>query len=134
MLIPNAPPVQDMAEGLSTVPEATYNLRIHKADYVATPKGKDAKGPYVKVQFVISGPGDHQFVGRYVFMNYSLTGDGTFRLRELLEVTGHPSDFRLTDTDELLGLELGAAVVVEKGVGGYPDKNVIRKHLPLIAA
>lgn len=136
MIIPDAPSVSEMSEGLSTVPEAAYNLRVHKAEYVATPKSADAKGPYIKTQLVITGPSSvpeiQQYVGRYVFQNYSMTGDGSFRLRELLEVTGHPADFRLTDSDQLVGLEFGAAVTIQKGTGGYSDKNQVSKHLPLL--
>jgi hypothetical protein len=132
MQIPNAPAVTEMSEALATVPEAVYNLRIQKAEYVAVPKGKDAKGPYIKVSTVITGPGDTPHLGRYVFQNYSLTGDGSFRLREMLEVTGHPAEFRITDTDELIGLEFGAAVIIQKGTQGYSDKNEIRKALALV--
>ena len=132
MLIPEAPAVSDMSEGLSTVPEATYNLRVHKAEYVAVPKSKDAKGPYIKAQLVITGPGDLKEVGRFVFQNYSITGDGSFRLRELLQVTGHPADFRLTDSDQLIGLEFAGAVTIQKGTGGFADKNEVKKHLALL--
>jgi hypothetical protein len=133
MLIPNAPAVGEMAESL-IVPEGTYNVRVQRAEYVATPKHAESKGAYIRTAFVITGPGDSPYIGRYVFMNYSLTGDGSFRLRELLEATGHPLDFRLTDTDQLIGLECAAAIVIEKGKQGYPDRNVIRKHLPLLTA
>lgn len=141
MIIPNAPAVADMSEGLQTIPEATYNLRVHKSEYVAVPKGKDAKGPYIKTQMIVTGPAqyatgtgvvENPYIGRYVFQNYSLTGDGSFRIRELLEVTGHAPDFKLEDSDQLLGLEFGAAVKIEKGTGGYQDKNGIAKHLPLL--
>ena len=134
MLIPNAKPVGEMSEGMTVVPEASYNLRVHKADYVAVPKRAQSKGPYIKAQLIITGPGDNAYIGRYVFMNYSLTGDGAFRLRELLEVTGHPADFQLTDSDQLVGLEFGAAVIIQAGTEGYSDKNQIRKHLPLLQA
>lgn len=132
MLIPNAPTVETMSEGLSTIPEATYNLRVHKAEYVAQPKSATAKGPYVKAQLVVTGPGDNPYIGRFVYMNYSLTGDGSFRLRELLQVTGHPNDFQLTDTDQLLNLEFGAAVTIQQGTKGYSDKNEVKKHLALV--
>lgn len=131
ILIPDAPAVADMAESAPTIPEAQYNLRIHKAEYVAVPKTKEAKGPYIKVQFVVTGPGE-KFVGRMIFQNYTLTGDGTFRLRELLTMTGHDASFRLEDSDQLVGLELGASVIIKPGTQGYSDKNEVRKHLPLI--
>ena len=134
MLIPNAKPVGELSEGITVVPESSYNLRVHKAEYVAIPKRKESKGPYIKTQLVITGPGDNAYIGRYVFMNYSLTGDGSFRLRELLEVTGHATDFQLENTDQLLGLEFGAAVIIQAGTEGYTDKNQVRKHLPLLEA
>lgn len=135
MLIPDSPAVADMAESAATIPEATYNLRVYKAEYVSTPKTAGAKGPYIKAQFVVTGPDDDvskKSIGRMVFQNLSLTGDGSFRLRELLKVTGHPDDFRLEDSDQLLGLEVKAAVVVQKGTGGYADKNEIRRFMPIV--
>lgn len=134
MLIPDAPPVGEMEEGGATVPEATYNVRVHKAEYVATPKSADAKGPYIKVQFVITGPGDNKYLGRMIFMNYSLSGPASFRLRELLTVTGHAADFKLEDDQQLVGLELGAVVTTQAASGGYPEKSQIRKHIPVLAA
>lgn len=135
MLIPNSQSVGEMSEGLSVVPEATYNLRVHKAEYVPVPKGKDAKGPYIKAQLVITGPSipeNEKYIGRFVFQNYSMTGEGSFRLREMLSVTGHDENFKLTDDQELVGLEFGAAVAIQKGTGGYQDKNEVKKHLPLL--
>lgn len=143
MLIPNAPAVGEMSEGMSTIPEAMYTLRVQKVEYVAVPKTKDAKGAYLKVQLIVTGPTsftdptanttvENPYVGRYVFMNYSLTGEGSFRLRELLTVTGHPVDFKLADDQQLIGLEFRGAVIIKLGTGGYSDKNEIRKHEPLV--
>lgn len=137
MLIPDAPAVGDMSESAPTIPEAAYNGRVHKAEYIATPKTKDAKGPYIKVQWVITGPGESKFIGRMVFQNYSMSPDGNFRLRELLTITGHQADFKLQDSDQLIGLECGLAVIVKEATvadkeKGYSDKNEIKKHLPLL--
>lgn len=132
MLIPNAPAVGELPDNQPTVPEATYNVRVHKAEYVAIPKGKDAKGPYIKCQLIITGPGDIKQLGRYVFMNYSMQGESAWRLKELLKVTGHPDDFRLSDSDQLLNLEFGALVGVEPGKDGYPDKNNVKRHLAVL--
>lgn len=133
MLIPNAPEVGAMTESASTVPEATYRLRVHKSEYVATPKSADAKGPYIKIQCVITGPQDaEKAIGRMVFQNLSIVGDGNFRLRELLTVTNHPAEFKLADSDQLLGLEFLGAVVIQKGTGGYADKNEIKKFMPIV--
>lgn len=132
MLIPNAPLVGEMKDSSSTVPEATYNLRIEKAEYVAQPKSANAKGPYIKCQITITGPGEAEAVlGRKIFQNYSLTGDGSFRLRELLKVTGHEDDFQLTDDQQLVNLEF-AGVVIVKDDPTYGPRNEIKRHLPLI--
>jgi hypothetical protein len=111
------------------VPEATYSMRVDKAEYVEVPKDKHAN-PYIRVWHVITGP-DDRYMGRYVFANYPITGKGSYRLHELLRVTGHPSDFEFENENQLVNLEFCAAVMIEKGTNGYPDKNVIRKHLEL---
>jgi hypothetical protein len=137
VLIPNAVAVADMAEGFAPVKEAMYNFRIDKADYVAVPKGATSKGnPYINVAMTITGaPGnpDAPETGRKVFEMYMLTGESSFRLRDLLEATGHGPEFQLADTDQLLGLEFQASVTIEKGdpAKGYADRNRIRKHMPL---
>lgn len=144
MLIPDAPPLGEMSEGMKNIPEATYELRVHKAEYIAIPKTKDAKGPYIKAQLVVTGPAvfsdpttdttiANPHIGRFVFMNYSLTGDGAFRLRELLTVTGHPAEFKLVDDQQIVGLEFKGAVIIKAGTGGYDDKNEVKKHMPLAA-
>jgi hypothetical protein len=69
------------------VPEATYSMRVDKAEYVEVPKDKHAN-PYIRVWHVITGP-DDRYMGRYVFANYPITGKGSYRLHELLHVTGH---------------------------------------------
>lgn len=130
MLIPEAPKVADMNDNL--IPEATYNIRCVKADYVAIPKTADAKGAYVAARFVITGPDvAEKMKGRMLFQNFTVVGD-TFRLKEFLKMTGHGDDFVLSDTDALLGLECGAAVQTQKGTGGYSDKSVIGKFIPMV--
>ena len=54
-----------------------------------------------------------------VFANYPIEGGGSFRLRELLEVTHHGEDFELTDASQLVGLEFRAYVTIEKDINGY---------------
>jgi hypothetical protein len=130
MLLPDGSPIGAMPDLFEPVPAATYNVRVDKPEYVAVPKSKSAK-PYVKAELVIIGPGDNEFIGRRVFQNYPLTGPGSFRMRELLTVTGHSLDFRLTDTDQLLGLECMVKVVIEPGKNGYRDRNTVKEHLPL---
>lgn len=134
MIIPGAQAVSDLPDAAPTVDDATYNLRVAKSEYVAIPKTKDAKGPYVKVGFVITGPGEVKGLGRWIFMNYSLTGDGAWRIKEFLKAAGFPDDFVLTDDQDLMNREISAMVITKPGTGGYGPKNEIRKHLSLIAA
>jgi hypothetical protein len=113
------------------VPEATYNMRVHRVDYVAIPKKANAS-PYIHAWHVITGPASaEQYLGRIVFANYPIQGRGGHRLRDLLEVTGHDRDFELKDPVQLIGLEFSAIVGIEKSEG-YPDKNVVKRHLPLL--
>jgi hypothetical protein len=113
-----------------TVPEGTYGLRVDTAEFVDVPKKHDAN-PYIKVRHRITGP-EGEWVGRMVFANYPISGKGLYRLGELLTVTGHPEDFELEHPEQLLGLEFRALLMVEKGMGVYPDKNIIKRHLELL--
>jgi hypothetical protein len=129
MLIPDAPTVDEMESG-SCVPEATYNFRIERATHVAVPKTETAKGPYINAMYRVTGPGE-EFLGRCVFDILSYTGPGSFRMRSLLEATGHPTDFRLTDTDQLLGLEFSGLTIIEHDEK-WGDKNRVKKYVPLV--
>lgn len=133
MLIPTPPPaVGDMPKNAPTVPEATYNLRIVKATMKQSTRA-DAKGPYLAVQAVITGPDAAEACkGRMIFQNYFFSEKAVWRLRELLVVTGHDENYKLTDTDELVNLEFGAAVTIKEGTEGYADQNQIAKHVPLV--
>jgi hypothetical protein len=126
MLLPQPVTVTDLAENV--VPEGEYTLQIVKATYVAKPKSADAK-PYVHLHLRITSPTDVG-LGRMVFMSYPIDGDASYRLRELLEMTGHPEDFVLEMTEQLEGLVFRAVVSI-KSDPGWPAKNVVRKHLPL---
>src|SRR5688572_19991539 len=106
MDIPVMPPVRmsDFGNTNNLLPADTYNMRVHKAEYEPTPKKKDAS-PYIRICYVIT---DGQFTSRMVFENCPISGNGDFRLHELLQVTSHPIDFVLTDPSQLLGLEFRA--------------------------
>lgn len=132
MDIPEAPAMSDMAESAPTLPDATYSYRCDRSEYVAVPKSADAKGPYIKVMFTVTGPDSaEKFKGRKVFENLSVTGDGTFRLKQLLKATGHDDSFKLVNDQELVGLEFLGATTTEKGTGGYSDKNRIARYMAL---
>src|SRR5262245_6735012 len=115
----------DLKQRDNPVPQGTYNLRVHKATYVPVPKNR-AASPYISTWLMITGP-DEQYIGRVVFANYPISGNGDFRLRELLAVTGHDDDFELESADQLLDLQFSALVGVQTN-DVYPDKNVVIKH------
>jgi hypothetical protein len=117
--------------GDGPVPEGMYVVRVHKASFVASPKNPNA-GPYIATWLMITGPDEAEAcIGRIIFANYPLTGKATYRIHDLLLVTGHDDDFVLEDASQLLDLELRVIVAVEKGSNGYPDKSVVKKHLLL---
>jgi hypothetical protein len=78
--------LSELADNL--IPEATYNVRVHDAEHVERPD----KDPYIKVKLIIQGP-DGPWTGRIIFVIYMLAGSGAWKLRKLLEVTGHSPDF-----------------------------------------
>jgi hypothetical protein len=121
--------MSDLGEPDGPVPEATYYVCVHKAEFVEVPK-KKGSNPYIHIWLRIISP-DDRYLGRYVFGNYPISGPGSYRLKELLSVTGHSGDFELESADQLVGREFCAAVTIEKGTNGYPDKSIVRKHLPL---
>ena len=59
------------------VPQATFRVRVQKAEYVEKPK-KEGASPYIKLTLVIEDEGE--YLGRYVWANYPLSGNGMYRL------------------------------------------------------
>jgi len=136
-MIPGAPKMGDMPTG-SPLPEGVYHLRCDKATFKKTgPNSKVPGSPMSEVQMTVFGPEElEEFHGRKVFENFMLSGEGMFRTRQFLEAAGKDEDFVLEDTDQLLGLEVGAVVQVEpakKGDDGktYPERNKVHRFLPL---
>lgn len=130
VMIPEAAqiPVGDM-KGPEPVPEMSANLRVARSRYFTSKAGN----PCLSVGWIITGPAEvEEYIGRYVFTNYNLTGDGTFRTKEMLQELGFGDDFVLQDDQELIGRECGGTITIEPGVGGYPSKNTIRKHFQLL--
>jgi hypothetical protein len=109
--IPNAPRLGDMPKG-EPLPEAVYHVRLDKAEFKLS---AEKKNPMASCQFTVFGPDEaEEFLGRKIFENLMLTGEGMFRTRQLLEQTGETDDFVLEDTEQLIGREVGAVVQVEK--------------------
>lgn len=136
--VPNAPRLGDMPKG-EPVPEAVYHIRCDKAVLKETGAGsKNPGAPMAECTFTIFGPADaEEFHGRKVFENLMLSGEGMFRLHQLLEVTGEDDDFILEDTDQLLGRECAAVIQVEperkdpQSGKYYAPRNRIARFLSL---
>ena len=122
--IPNAPRMGDMPTG-EPVPEAIYHIRCDKSGYKETgPNSKKPGSPMAECQFTIFGPEEaEEFHGRKVFENFMLSGEGMFRTRQFLDVTGHDDDFVLDDTEHLLNLECAAVIQVEPERAGGDGKT-----------
>jgi hypothetical protein len=123
-MIPNAPRLGDMPKS-EPLPEAIYHLRVDKAEYKKTGAGsKNPGSPMASVQFTVFGPEEaEEFLGRKVFENFMLSGEGQFRIRQLLEATGESDDFVLEDTDQLVGREVAAVVKIDPASKGEDGKQ-----------
>lgn len=137
VMIPNAPRVGDMPKG-DPVPEGVYHLRLEKATYKTTGQAsKNPGAPMAECQFVIFGPEEaEEYVGRKIFENFMLSGEGMFRTRQFLTSSGADDDFVLEDTDQLQDRECAGVVQVQeesKGADGklYPARNKIARFMPI---
>jgi hypothetical protein len=88
-------------------------------------------------ELTIFGPAEQEeFVGRKLFENFMLSGEGLFRTRNFLEAGGKDEDFTLEDTDQLVGIEVAAAVQVEPertAPSGekYSPRNRVKKYFAI---
>lgn len=100
-----------------------YHLSVVEAEVKTSAKGNQ----YVSVQFRIED--GQPFSNLRIFEIYSLEGNetaikiGKSNIAKLGKINGHES---VTDTQQLIGAHVYAAVVVEKSEG-YADRNRIRK-------
>jgi len=106
------------------VPEAVYHLRCDKAELKFVKQGKNKDAPMAEVMLTIFGPEDaEEFHGRKLFENLMLTGEGAFKTRQFLTAAGFDEDFILTDTDELLRVEVVGVVGIEKERAEVDENN-----------
>jgi len=116
------------------IPEGIYKLRCDKVTYKLSAKNST---PMAEATFTIYGPDSaEEYQGRKVFENFMLAGEGQFKTRQFLSAVGKDEDFVLEDTDDLIGLEAGAVIQIEKertdaSTGkAYAAKNKISKFIP----
>jgi|SRR6186997_365471 hypothetical protein len=132
VMIPNSARMGDMPKG-EPLPEGVYQLRLEKAVYKTS---KEKGTPMAEVTFVVQGPVEaEEHHGRKVFDNLMLAGEGMFRTRQLLEAAGWGEDDTLEDTEQLVGLEVGAAITVEKpreqDGKSYPARSKVARYISL---
>jgi len=133
--IPNGAPLNEMV-GNDPLPEGSYHVRCDAATYMAHPKSNVKGSPQLNASFIVFGPEEQEeHVGRKLFSNLKLSGQGSWLIRDLMTVAGAPDEFVLSDTDEVLGIESLAIVTIQppREVDGtkYPANNQIKRFLPI---
>ena len=116
----------------SNIPDGTYAIRISKSE-LRDPNPEHAKPgkeqfQYVALTCVITEDGE--FLGRKIFVNATLKPGGAFVVAQLMDIMNLPEDAPV-NTDDFEDLECLGVVFTEKGRDGYPDRNQIKKFLPL---
>jgi hypothetical protein len=114
------------------MPEGEYTLKATEADLKETKKGD---GAYLAVTFEVV-KGAH--AGRKVWQNFNIHNPsekaqqiGREQVAGWGKAAGKPN---AQDSDELLERNFQAKLGIEKGTGGYSDKNLIKAFLTPSAA
>jgi len=109
------------------LPKGEYTLKATEAEDKAT---KDGNGSYISTTFEVS-KGEH--TGRKIWMNFNINNSsdkaekiGREQVVGWARACGKPN---AQDTDELLERNFQAKLDIEKGTGGYSDKNKISAFL-----
>jgi hypothetical protein len=108
------------------VPDGEYTLKAIEA----TEKETSTGGEMISVKFeVVGGPHD----GRWIWQNFNTVNRnpkaqeiGRRQLVQWADAAGKPG---ADDTDKLLERPFRASVGLEKGTGGYADRNVVKAFL-----
>lgn len=114
------------------MPEGEYTLKAIEAEQKETKRGD---GAYLAVTFEVI-KGEH--TGRRVWQNFNVQNPnekaqqiGREQVSAWSRAAGRPN---AQDSDELLERSFQAKLGVEKGTGGYSDKNIIKFFLNPTAA
>lgn len=114
-------------EDITPVPAGEYTLQVTKAELAAT---KDGSGALIKVQFDIIAPA---YQGRKIFANFNIRNNSTIaenigkQQLKALVLAGHIQE-PLRDTDQLLGAQVKASVIVKPASGQYEAKNEAKNY------
>ena len=109
------------------MPVGEYTLKATDSEMKETKKGD---GAYLAVTFEVLGP---THAGRKVWQNFNIHNPsekaqriGREQVAGWARAAGKPN---ATDSDELLERKFQAKLGIEKGTGGYSDKNIIKAFL-----
>lgn len=109
------------------MPAGEYTLKATEADLKETKKGD---GAYLAVTFEIA---KGEYAGRKVWQNFNIHNPsekaqqiGREQVAAWGRAVGKPN---AQDSDELLERNFQAKLGIEKGTGGYSDKNLIKSFL-----
>jgi hypothetical protein len=122
----------DNSAALTPIPNGDYYLMATTAQVRPT---KDGRGQLVFAEFtVMEGP----YAKRKIFQNFNIVNPneiaqniGRAQLKAWCEACGK---YACEDTDELLNAPFKGRVGIEKGTGGYADRNIVATFLPATAA
>ena len=110
------------------MPKGEYRLKAIEAEEKATNSGS---GSYIAATFEVVRPSEYN--GRRVWQNFNVNNSsekaekiGREQLVGWARACGKPN---AGDTDELLEREFDCKLDIEKGTGGYSDKNKIASFL-----
>lgn len=109
------------------MPKGEYTLKATDAELKTTKKGD---GQYLSVTFeVVKG----QYTGRKVWQNFNISNPnekaekiGREQVSGWARASGKPN---AKDSDELLERPFNCNLDIEKGTGGYSDKNIIKSFV-----
>lgn len=108
------------------IPDGDYTLKALEAEEKATSTG----GTMIKVKFEVVG-GEHN--GHWIWQNFNVVNKsekaqqiGRQQIVAWATACGKPN---ADDTDKLLDKPFKGTVGLEKGSGGYADRNVVKAFL-----
>jgi hypothetical protein len=110
------------------MPKGEYKLKATEAELKST---KDGNGKYLATTFEVVSPSE--FAGRKVWQNFNIFNSsekaekiGREQVAGWAKACGRPN---AKDSDELLERAFSCKLDIEKGAGGYSDRNKIGSFL-----
>jgi len=108
------------------IPDGTYTLRAIEAEEKSTSSG----GTMIVVKYEVVG-GDYN--GRWLWNNFNVVNKSekaqNIARQQLVAWATACGKPEADDTDKLIDKKFNAVVSIEKGTGGYSDRNTIRSFL-----